>query len=58
MDGVYLGLAWAFVASRYLHSAIQLWRNYVPHRFLAFAAGLLILLIMWLRFAAQGLAGA
>jgi hypothetical protein len=51
VDGVYLGLAWAFVVLRALHSAIQLFYNRVMHRFLAYFAGGLVLLVAILRFA-------
>jgi hypothetical protein len=56
-DSVQVTLAWIFVASRYLHSAIHLSYNHVPHRFLAFLAGVLVLLVMWVRFALQMTAG-
>ncbi len=36
-DGVLLGLAWAFVGLRALHSAIQCTYNRVMHRFSAYA---------------------
>lgn len=52
-DGVQVALAWVFVASRYAHSLIHLSYNHVPHRFLAFLIGLLVLLAMWGRFALQ-----
>jgi hypothetical protein len=51
VDGVYLGLAWAFVVLRVLHSAIQLFYNRVMDRFLAYFAGGLVLLVAILRFA-------
>ena len=40
-------LAWAFVITRYVHSWIHATTNYVPHRFLAFAAGMTILVGLW-----------
>ncbi len=40
-------LAWGFVLTRYLHSWIHATTNYVPHRFLAFAAGVAILFGLW-----------
>jgi hypothetical protein len=40
---LYIGLAWAFVATRIAHSAIQCTYNRVMHRFVAFASGLLVL---------------
>ena len=43
--------AWAFVAARTLHSAIQCSYNKVMHRFYAFVAGFLILAAAWTGFA-------
>ena len=42
-----LGLAWAFVAGRVLHSLIQCSYNKVMHRFRAFALGMFVLLVLW-----------
>ena len=42
-----LGLAWAYVAARVLHSAIHCTYNKVMHRFRAFALSLLVLLVLW-----------
>lgn len=53
VDGVYVILAWAFVATRYLHSFIHVAYNHLGHRFLAYLAGVLILLLMWARLAVQ-----
>jgi hypothetical protein len=50
-DLVSLILAWAFVASRLVHSFIQVGTNNVVHRLYAFAAGLAALAAMWLWFA-------
>ena len=50
-DGISLVLAWAFVASRLVHSFIHLGTNNVVHRLFAFGAGLAILVAMWLWFA-------
>jgi hypothetical protein len=47
-DGVSLILAWGFVASRLVHSFIQVGTNDVVHRFYAFAAGLAALAALWL----------
>jgi hypothetical protein len=46
-----LGLLWAFVALRYLHTAIHVSVNVVPWRFAAYLAGSLALLGAWLHFA-------
>ena len=50
-DGVSLVLAWAFVASRLVHSFIHVGNNNVVHRLYAFTAGLGALAAMWLWFA-------
>ncbi|MBX3703845.1 MAG: MAPEG family protein [Steroidobacteraceae bacterium] len=42
-----LALAWAYVALRYLHSAIHLTTNKVIWRFRVFAASLFVLLAFW-----------
>ena len=42
-----LTLAWAFVAMRVLHSAIQCGYNKVMHRFRAYVAGGLVLWTLW-----------
>ena len=46
-----LGLLWAFVAFRYLHSAIHVSVNVVTWRFAAYLAGCVTLLSAWLHFA-------
>ena len=51
VDAIYLGLAWAFVTLRVLHTAIHLSYNRVMHRFLVYFAGGLLLLAAILRFA-------
>lgn len=40
-------LAWAFVATRLLHALIQVTTNNVPRRAIAFTAGLVVLVAMW-----------
>lgn len=50
-DTATLVLAWAFVASRALHSAIQCSYNKVMHRFRAYLLGAAILLALWVRLA-------
>jgi hypothetical protein len=42
-----VALAWAYVALRFLHSAIHLTTNKVIWRFRAFAASMLVLLAFW-----------
>ena len=44
-------LAWLFVAARYLHAYIHIKTNRIRHRRPVFAAGALILFLMWLAFA-------
>ena len=44
---LFLGLAWAFVGSRFVHAVIHLTINQVVYRFIAFAIGVVILLAMW-----------
>ena len=56
-DFIFLVMAWLFVITRLLHAYIHTGSNYVPHRFNAFAAGVIILLLMWLIFAVRLLAG-
>lgn len=46
-DARALTLAWAFVATRIVHSWIHATTNYVPHRFLAFAGGVAMLIGLW-----------
>ena len=43
-----VGLGWAYVALRFLHSAIHVTSNRVMWRFRAFAASWLVLLAYWL----------
>jgi hypothetical protein len=43
-----VGLAWAYVALRALHSAIHLGSNHVFRRFQAFAASCVVLVACWL----------
>jgi hypothetical protein len=46
-------LAWLFAASRIGHAIIHVTHNNVPRRFWWYAAGAVVLLVMWLLFAAQ-----
>jgi hypothetical protein len=52
-DFLFVVLAWLFVLSRVVHAYIHTGTNYVRHRFNAFAAGVFILMAMWLIFAAR-----
>jgi hypothetical protein len=46
-DGLFVQLAWAFVATRAVHALIQWTYNRVVHRFVAYALGALVLWAMW-----------
>ncbi|MEN1939480.1 MAPEG family protein [Luteimonas sp. MJ246] len=46
-----LGLAWAFVGLRIVHSVIQCGSNKVMHRFQVFIAGFFVLALLWIRLA-------
>jgi hypothetical protein len=50
-DLAYVALAWAFVASRYVHAYIHCTYNKVMHRMRAFLAGFFLLGAIWLRVA-------
>jgi len=50
-------LSWAFVLSRLFHALIHVTTNNVPRRFFVFLAGVAILTLMWLIFAATVLLG-
>lgn len=53
-DPLNVGLAWAYVASRVVHSIVQATRNVIPIRFMVFALGSLILLVLLVRTALLG----
>jgi len=55
-DIVLVALAWAFVALRLVHVAVHTTSNVVTTRFYIFISGMLVLLAMWIYFAAQILA--
>jgi hypothetical protein len=40
-------LAWAWVASRVVHTAVHVTTNRIRHRFYAFVIGVTILMVMW-----------
>ncbi len=44
-------LSWVFVVTRYIHAGVYATSNNLTARFSAFAAGALVLLIMWVYFA-------
>jgi hypothetical protein len=47
VDGVSIVLSWAFVVSRFVHSFIHTGSNHLLHRFLAFATGAMLLIVLW-----------
>ena len=56
-DILFVVLAWLFVLSRLVHAYIHTTTNYIQHRFNAFAAGVFILIAMWVIFAVRIIAG-
>jgi len=48
-DALNVGLAWAYVASRVVHSLIQATRNVIPIRFAVFTLGSFVLLVLLVR---------
>jgi len=48
-----IGLAWLYVALRIVHTFVHLTYNKIMHRFVGYAASNLVLLAMWLKFAAD-----
>lgn len=49
VDQAMIMLAWAFVGFRLLHAFIYTTYNYVPHRFLAYLFGSIVVAFMWVR---------
>jgi hypothetical protein len=47
VDGVLIGLAWAFVGTRLVHSFVHTGTNIIAMRFKVFVAGLVFLVGMW-----------
>jgi hypothetical protein len=50
---IFVLLAWLFVITRLVHAFIHTTTNRVDRRFYAMAAGMVILLVMWVIFAAR-----
>jgi hypothetical protein len=50
-DFLFVVLEWVFVVLRIVHAGIHITSNELQPRFQAFAAGALVLLVMWLIFA-------
>jgi hypothetical protein len=49
VDGISVALAWSYVGLRIVHSLIQCTSNFVPVRFLVFAASSLVLMVITVR---------
>ena len=52
-DLLFVVMAWIFVLLRIVHAAIHVTSNHVGRRFQAFAAGMVVLLLMWIIFAVR-----
>jgi hypothetical protein len=52
-DLLFVVLSWLFVLLRLLHAYVHVTSNHVPTRFRWFLAGALLLLLMWIIFAAR-----
>ena len=50
-------LAWVYVACRGVQAAVHVTYNKIPHRFLAFLAGTVVLIAMWVNLALHVLVG-
>ncbi len=53
LDAAQVALAWVFVATRVVHAVVYLVWNHIPARFGAWTAGVLVLGVIWGRFALQ-----
>ena len=51
-DPFLVQLAWGYVALRYVHSFVHCTYNRVMHRFMAYAASCIVLMLIWARLAA------
>ena len=54
---VMTGLAWAYVAARLAHTAVHVTSNRIRRRFIAFAAGFAVLVVMWIVIAVRLISG-
>jgi hypothetical protein len=52
-DLLFVVMSWVFVLARIIHTAIHTGSNYVPNRFYAYLAGVVVLLAMWIIFAVR-----
>lgn len=50
---IFVVLAWLFVAARLFHAYIHTGPNKQPYRFYGYAAGSLVLMVMWILFAVR-----
>ena len=50
-DPLLVQLAWGFVALRFIHSLVHCTYNRVMHRFIAYLASCLVLMLIWARLA-------
>lgn len=57
VDAALVGSAWAFVASRAVHSFVHVTSNAIALRFRAFVVGAVVLAAMWIWLAARVLGG-
>src|SRR6185503_6149217 len=56
-DVLFVVMAWIFVLLRIAHAYVHTTSNHVPTRFRVFAAGVFVLLLMWIIFAVRILLG-
>jgi hypothetical protein len=52
-DLLFVVMSWIFVALRILHAGIHITSNRVSRRFMAYTAGMVILMAMWIIFAVR-----
>jgi hypothetical protein len=55
IDLLYLGLAWCYLISRFIHSWIHLGSNNVVHRKNAFVVSYILIFVIWIRLLLQPL---
>jgi hypothetical protein len=53
VDGLFLALAWVYVALRVVHSLVHVSYNHILHRLALFAVSNFVLMAMWLVFVAR-----
>lgn len=52
-DILFVVMSWMFVATRLVHAFVYATSNRIQHRFIVFLVGAIILLLMWIVFAAR-----